>query len=648
MRRIRLRRLHVLAVACALMLVGGLLRGGSAAAGLAEECPFDYQGDIDVDGMDLAEFVSELQTGSESPDYMRLLAEEYGRTVCRSCRDYLPCGVRNAHECLKRALSKDSTDANVNLFYAVTRLFGLIHDDQVNALLDDMGIGGLGRVLCNWTADFQRDMETGEIILPGNLPSSQNALDVLIEAFLREIDGAMANLNQVEATLGYPAMTDETFQIALCDELLLPEDLPPCETAEVDYTDVVLYRSMLCAAKAFFLIIDAYDLNVEDTAAMVEVIKNDLFSINRYLCSEGPDCLPSFFTLKDGGGVLLDQAKLAVECAINNYMEASDRLKEETDLQWDDFVHIGPEQDELDDESDFRSLLTDIQSALSGPHTISDPDGDGSFALNLSAFFDGHPDIRGFLPDFDSDDEIVCGTFPDTYFGGIFPEFDDQDDWANLLGLYVPISGEISITTPHTTGSIFVGDCWWRDNVYESCGEDEFTSISSPGEYELFQTAGDDVEISAFWDQDGNHVLSPGDYYGAYPNNPVSVTSENCQGPGDIDVTLSEQAIGIQGVVTLGGEPVGNAWVGVWGCSGDACACSGYPLNGGGMTDEKGYFAITDLQAIPVYLDVSIWRGSSIGWGWWDQDLEALSQQCGDADLVTPSGGETIINISLP
>ena len=624
----------IIAVVCGCAIIGGVSLNGRLShagtfgtAGESEECPFDYDGDSDVDGADLAEFVVRPDGAEAIPEYVGLFAADFGSTECRTCRDFLPCDIIDANDCFRLALSIDPTDLNANFFYSVTRLLVLAHNPTFNGLLDQLDVSETGRTFCNTTADFERDAE-GDIILPNELPPSGDALALLTDVLLPEINAALDNLSEI----------DETFQLILCKELQLPDDIYPCEDIEVDYGDVAMYRSALYAAKAVILIADAYDLNVNETAQIVAELENDLFSINTYLCSTGGDssCLPGFLTLKNDHA--LDDARVAVQCAIDSYMEASVFIRAETDDQLDDFITIASEEEA--DEEAFSNLLLDIECALNEPGEtlIGDEELHDPFDLDLTEFFDNPKGLRQFVPSFHGDDEITCGSFPDPTFGGILPGF-DQDRLANLLGLEILLSGEV--TCSHSgSGDIFVGDCLWYGNVYNSCSADDFTVIFSPGSYGLMEEAGEEVEISAFWDRDGDDILSPGDYFGAYPSNPIFLVSDNCSGPSDVDIELSEQMIGIEGRITSDGIGVGGVQVSI---SSERC-WAGTHL-GGAVTDPNGYYVINDLPQAAVYVEVHMWPRQYIG-GWWNGS-GGVTGDCGATISVVPSAGSTTVNIDL-
>jgi hypothetical protein len=57
--------------------------------------------------------------------------------------------------------------------------------------------------------------------------------------------------------------------------------------------------------------------------------------------------------------------------------------------------------------------------------------------LDLTKFFDSPiGNLRDYLPDFNTENNVINGSFPDPTIGGILPDF-QQDDWRELLDLSI-------------------------------------------------------------------------------------------------------------------------------------------------------------------------------------------------------------------
>lgn len=516
----------------------------------------------------------------------------------------------NAHISFGEAVTTDPSHPAANFFYSVTRILVITHDPTFNNLLDRSGVSAEGRDLYNWTADFQRDAENN-IVLPAGSPGSGEIIDFLKDSLLPQVEGAFHNLEVI----------DSSFNL-----LLDPAETLADEQLEVDYGDIAFYRSMLQAMKSSILVAEAYDLDV-DIRDIVAKIKNDSFSLN----SDILVAYANFLNLKVSHSP--GEAKISLRASIDNYLEASSFIRSETDPQGDDLITFDPA--DMEGEAESRNVLADIRNSLDGPFVVGDEELDNPFQLDLTQFFDDPIDIRAYLPQFTADNEIVPCSIPNPTFGGILPDY-DLDTLNNQLHLPVPVFGTVTCNN-WTSGDIVVGG--FGSPGLAGYDPDALASFSPPGPYSLNLQAGKTVWIHACWDRDSDGILSPGDYHGSYSGNPVDVVSENCSGAQNIDIDLSDQVIGIKGTVTSGGEPVGNVWIGVY-----AGKCW-QDFVGWGYVEENGRYALNFLPEAPVYLYVSVWSSNYIG-GWWDGS--GLTSDCNQAAPVTPSAGETLVNLDLP
>lgn len=410
---------------CGVMLVLSAFPGSVQAAGL-----YDYNSDGDVDGEDIFEFIKDFDASK-----LKNFSSSFGSIDVSACRALLPCNIAEANVCFQNAVATDP-DPVVKTFHAVTRILALVYDANINNLLTELGLEEEIRTLCNWTANWPRD-ENDEVVLPDELPSTGAALNVLINALLPEINGALDELDGLDGSI------DDPF-IVLCEELTLDDDTSGCENIEVDYGDVALYRAALQGMKAFLLIVDAYNWNIEQTTEVIDKLKEDIFVINDYLCdgSDSATCLPSLFTLNEGAGTFLSEAKQLLNQAISSYFEASAYIRAETDDQDNDTFIFPRTPEDAYQEQIFRAQLAQLQSALTQTVTLTAFCSEDPIDLNLSLFFDYPVDLNYFLPEFTNDNQPVCGSF-DPELGGIVPGL-DIDSWAELVGITIPVPAQIT------------------------------------------------------------------------------------------------------------------------------------------------------------------------------------------------------------
>ena len=581
---------------CGVMLAMSVFPGSVQAAG-----SYDYNSDNDVDGQDIFEFIKVFNTSD-----LEHFASSFGNIDVSACRALLPCNIADANVCLQNAVATEP-DPIVKTFHAVTRILALVHDDNINSLLTSLGLEEETRTLCNWTATWPRD-EDDEVVLPDEpLPSTGDALNVLINAFLPEIDGALGELDGLDANI------DDPF-IVLCEELTLDDDTSGCENIEVDYGDVALYRAALQGMKAFLLIVDAYNWNIEQTAEVIGKLKENIFVINDYLCDDSGSatCLPSLFTLNEGAAALLSEAKQSLNQAIESYFEASAFIRGETDSQENDTFAFSETSDEATEEEIFRAHLAQIQDALTGPKLLTEFSDDNPITLNLKPFFDTTVALSDFVPKFTDDNQPECGSF-DPELGGIVPGI-DSDEWAEIFAISVPVSGEITGEQTDDGGDIMVKALsYWNGTLsgLRYASEKGFCVLSAPGSYELFiESDQDAISMVAFQDKDSDGRLSPGDLYGAYGYNPFDMSSENCSGPAGISINLSQTIWGVKGTVTGSGSSVSSVHIYV--CE------SGTDWNymGSATIDNTGAFTFNTFDTRAVNLYISDYSSQYIS-GWW-------------------------------
>ena len=608
---------------CGVMLVLSSFSGSAQAAG-----SYDYNSDNDVDGQDIFEFIKVFDVSD-----LENFASSFGRIDVSACRALLPCNIAEANVCFQNAVATDP-DPVVKTFHAVTRILALVHDENINSLLTELGLEEETRTLCNWTATWQRD-ENDEVVLPPNLPSTGNALNVLMNALLPEINGALDELDGINGSI------DDPF-IVLCEELTLDDDTSGCEDIEVDYGDVALYRAALQGMKAFLLIVDAYNWNVEETAEVIGKLKEDIFVINDYLCddSESATCLPNLFTLNEGAATLLSQAKQSLDQSIESYFEASAYIRGETDGQENDTFAFSEASDEAAEEEIFRAHLAQIQDALTGPKSLTEFSDDNPITLDLSLFFDTPTDLRDFMPEFTDDNQPVCDSF-DPELGGILPGF-NSDEWAEIFAISVPVSGEITGEQTSNGGDILVKALsYWNGTIsgLPYASEKAFCVLSAPGSYQLFLESDQDaISMVAFQDTDADGRLSPGDLYGTYDYNPFDMSSENCLGPAGIDINLSQTILGVKGTVTGSGLSVSNVYIDVY----ESGTYWNYMESV--IFDNTGTFTFNTFDTRPVNLYISYYSSQYIS-GWWTGS--GVSNDQSEAAEIDVTKTDKILSITL-
>ena len=350
-----------------------------------------------------------------------------GRALLFNNGDPTYSGLLAANQKFEQAVTAVPGDPEANLFFAVTRVLALLDNtvpytsgppiENVKELLDRFGVSHEGRDIFDWSASIPEDAE-GNPLLPSDTPSGQAIQDFLRSVIIPEIEGALANLSVI----------DRYFNLALT-----AAETGDDHNIEVDYGDVLLYKSFLHTVKTWLLIISSYDINV-NIYEIVNKTNSDLFNINTDLL----DAYPDFLKLSTDGGTTIGDARETILAAIDSYDAASTFIREETDYQWDDLIALDPE-DEAED-LEFRNSLEKIKDSLENRRPVEI--GDNLTRVDFSEFFDDPISIRYYLPIFNHD-PYTCeykgvSSFPDKTFSGILPDgLPPGIDFASINGSLV-------------------------------------------------------------------------------------------------------------------------------------------------------------------------------------------------------------------
>jgi hypothetical protein len=202
------------------------------------------------------------------------------------------------------------------------------------------------------------------------------------------------------------------------------------EAVEIDYGDVLMCKAMLSAGKCLSLINSSYNINI-DIDDIENKINNDQFGINTDLLNT----YPNFLKIISGGGNTLQSAEAALLAAINNYLNASEFIRSESDDPLNDLISF--DLDDLQDEELFRQNLNELKESLNENRTSDLTDNVEHLSLNLNPFFgygSGPYNLRDLLPLFNQNNDPISGTVGhglgnDATLGGILPDY-SQADWG--------------------------------------------------------------------------------------------------------------------------------------------------------------------------------------------------------------------------
>ncbi len=302
---------------------------------------------------------------------------------------------RDANNAFRQVTINDPADTTAGLYYAVTRILTeAIDSPQLREFARRSGVslGGDASDVC--LLDFPLP---GEI--PSGAPQTAEIFNALRDALGPEIDAALTTLNGLPASLQVPFVLG---------------DLPPCLSMivddfviEIDRSDVLVLTATLQAIRGVLEVLAAY--NVDGSLRALEAP-----TLQDVLATE-----PTSFPLVSSAH--LSSARTFFDQALANASQAISSVLAETDSQEDDLLVITT----LGDISDAQRIMRTLDLVRQSLHEtvvlptdigLNDPE-----RLDLSVFFSGRlRELRPLLL-------APGGTFSDPTFGGIAPDFTQQD-----------------------------------------------------------------------------------------------------------------------------------------------------------------------------------------------------------------------------
>jgi len=267
--------------------------------------------------------------------------------------------ILEAHSTFEVAAAQYPNDPVINGYLAFTRLLYLAFTyDSIGAtpLMNQYGITRSGVDIDSLEYELPLD-DDDNYDVPQGAPTGETPRAYIHNEFLNAVNASIANLD-----LTINNWNSSSKHIALSANTGRDEDI------ELDWGDAWLFRSFLKALKAIILVVAAYDLDVDlrEIAALENLEALELVHVlDRY-----PDflkLLPQASNLSVDGSSLLDEARLSLIDGIEDYMVASDAIRNDFDL------YPGAEELVEIDECDFRvekwmrDILTDVKNSLDDP-----------------------------------------------------------------------------------------------------------------------------------------------------------------------------------------------------------------------------------------------------------------------------------------
>ncbi|MDL1964330.1 MAG: hypothetical protein LWW98_08375 [Deltaproteobacteria bacterium] len=302
----------------------------------------------------LSLFLLCLTISAHASDTSQALVAE-GRVLLFNNGNPTYSGILLANAKFEGAVTADSSDQEANLFYAVTRIlaFGLEQGsgtglETLRDLFEAFGISRNDVELVEVDAPFNEPPEIYDHYDPPEIiPGGEDVRAFLAGPFLTLLDAAIANLNVITNTFNISLLSSETD-----DDYNL----------EVDYGDVLLFRSALYTLKSAILIVTAYDLNI-DLRELAVLGNAGVLQIQRDIPDKYQDVLKLRGTNGANGAASLINAKSALLAGINAYETAFIFITTESDPQENDLFYFESDEDQREAEF-FLTQLTEIENSL--------------------------------------------------------------------------------------------------------------------------------------------------------------------------------------------------------------------------------------------------------------------------------------------
>ncbi|MBE9551378.1 MAG: hypothetical protein IMF13_04950, partial [Proteobacteria bacterium] len=260
-------------------------------------------------------------------------------------------GALAANDKFEAAVGADSTDEEANLFYAVSRLIAFALEegdtpaiDTLRELLESFGMTRTSYDRLEDGPPYTDPPQISEHLdLPDTSPGGEEVRAFLAGPFITLLSDMLANLEVVTDTFTTSLTATETGG----------------DTVEIDYGDVLLFKSILSVFKSAILIVTAYNLDV-DIRELIALGNADIFNIQRDLLDKYQDLLK---LIPVDGVTSLNDAKTALLNGIAFYGNAIDFVENETDDQADDFFYFGSAED-LREARHTQTLLNEARDSL--------------------------------------------------------------------------------------------------------------------------------------------------------------------------------------------------------------------------------------------------------------------------------------------
>lgn len=186
------------------------------------------------------------------------------------------------------------------------------------------------------------------------------------------------------------------------------------KSREIDYGDISITKCGLEAIQSGCQSVRGYEFCADIQSILIDASKGSNPGIENMRLT-----YPNLLTLKDSRYIY--SAREAFGRMVSAYKQASNYLLHNEDYNQKDDLFV-PSAYLRANAFRYKNMLEQLdtmQTARINPKAEEIGD---EFHLNLGEFFIYYKNIRDFLPQFDQDNKLVPGTWPDKKFGGILPD----------------------------------------------------------------------------------------------------------------------------------------------------------------------------------------------------------------------------------
>lgn len=279
-------------------------------------------------------------------------------------------GILSANAIFEDEVTSNPSNQEANFFYAATRLAAFILEDGGGSglnngldLLEAFGVQRGANDELYAGAPYGPPPELfGDYDPPATIPDGEEIRAFMAGPLVDEINGALSNLAVVQNTFATTLTVAETGMEA---------------DVEVDYGDVLLFRSVLQGVKAFIQIAVAYDLDF-DVRSMIALGNAEILQFQRDLL----DSDPSLFALRGDGSTSLGNARQSLLTAIQFYSDMLAFVGAETDYQGDDLFFFDSAEEEREADY-FLAQLSEIADSIDDNRTAQLVETDEEWILTV-------------------------------------------------------------------------------------------------------------------------------------------------------------------------------------------------------------------------------------------------------------------------